>query len=160
MFHRHLIPAWGRLHVDSIDERDAARLLKDVAKGSLDLDMNERVPLPGAAAEVRKWGRRLFSWAMQNGLAHHNPFEQTKTPVRLKPRQRFLDIHEARAVWKAAGKLDYPWREFIQLLMLTGCRLREVGHARWSWVNLVEMRIAIPADAYGRDGADKRQWPK
>jgi len=147
-FRRHLVPAWGRLPVDSIDERDAARLINEIAKGYPDPETNKLVPLPGAAAEVRKWGRRLFSWAIQNGLAHENPFEQTKTPVRLKPRQRFLDIHEARAVWKAASERDYPWRELIQMLMLTGCRLREIGHARWSWINLPEMRISIPADAY------------
>jgi integrase len=148
VFRRHLVPAWGRLPMDTIDERDAARLLNQVAKGGLDPDTNKHVPRPGAASEVLKWGRRLFSWAVQSGMAHSNPFERTKPAVRLKPRQRFLDIHEARAVWKAAGELDYPWRELVQLLMLTGCRLREVGHSRWSWVNLTEMRIAIPADAY------------
>lgn len=147
-FHRHIVPAWGPRPIKSIDEREAALLLSEVAKGAFDLKTKKRVPKPGAAGEVRKWGRRLFSWAIENGYTDRNPFENSKVPGRLKARQRFLDMHEARAVWAATFELEYPWRELVQLLMLTACRVREIAHARRPWVNITERRINIPANAY------------
>ena len=144
----HVVPAWGSLPVDSVDNREAARLLAEVARGKADEKTGKLVPRPGAAGEVRKWGSLLFSWAIRNGLASANPFERTKNPAKLKPRQRFLDMQEARAVWQAASSLDHPWRELIQLLLLTACRLREIAHARWSWINAAEHRIVIPPEAY------------
>jgi len=144
----HIIPAWGKLPVGAVDEREVARLLTEVAKGEVDPETGKRVPKPGAAGEVRKWGSLLYSWANRSGLAEHNPFLKSRNPIRLKPRQRFLDMDEARAVWKAAGELDRPWRELIQLLLLTGCRSREIGRARWSWISETDQRMVIPADVY------------
>ena len=144
----HILPAWGRMPVNSIDTRDAARLLSNVACGREGNGEEERVPRPGAAMEVRKWGSLLFSWAIRSGLTNTNPFAQTRCPAKAKPRQRFLDMAEARAVWLATGELEHPWRELFQLLLLTGCRLREIAHARWLWVNTEEARLMIPASVY------------
>ena len=144
----HVVPAWGRLPTDTIDGREAARLLSEVARGKVDAKTGKRVPRPGAAGEVRKWGSLLFAWAERNGLANANPFAKTKNPAKLKPRQRFLDMSEARAVWQAAGELDHPWRELVQLLMLSACRLREIAHARWAWTNEADQRLVVPAEAY------------
>ncbi len=145
---RHLVPAWGKLPVDSIDGREAARLLSEVARGPLDEETGKHTPRPGAAGEVRKWGSLLFSWAVRNGLASANPFEKTKNPAKLRPRQRFFDMAEARAIWRAALSLEHPWRELILLLLLTACRLREIAHARWSWIDVDELRIVIPPEEY------------
>ncbi len=144
----HVVSAWDSLPVDSIDSREAARLLSEVARGKVDEETGKHIPRPGAAGEVRKWGSLLFSWAVRSGLASANPFEKTKNPAKLKPRQRFLDMEEAQAVWLAACSLNYPWQELIQLLLLSACRLREMAHARWTWINEAERRMVIPADAY------------
>jgi len=144
----YIIPEWGQLPVDSIDERDVAHLLSKVAKGKPDSETGKLVPRPGAAAETRKWGSILYAWAVRSGYAAHNPFEKAKNPVRSKPRQRFLDIGEARAVWKATAELISPWCELLQLLLLTGCRHREIAHARWAWIDLSEARMVVPASMY------------
>jgi len=144
----HLVPVWGTRPVDSIDGREAATLLSDVARGPLNEKTGKRIPRPGAAGEVRKWGSLLFSWAARSGLANANPFEKTKNPAKLKPRQRFFDMAEARAVWRAASQLEHPWRELIQLLLLSACRLREIAHARWSWIDESELRIVVPPEEY------------
>lgn len=144
----HVVPIWGRLPVDAIDNREASRLLGDVARGHIDQKSGMRVPRPGAAGEVRKWGSLLYSWAVRGGNASANPFEKTRNPVKLKPRQRFLDIAETRAVWQAASELQHPWRELFQLLILSACRLREIAHARWSWINFAERRLVVPPEAY------------
>jgi len=147
-FNRYIVPAWGKLHADAVDGREAARLLSEVALGQLDPNLGTRVARPGAAAEARKWGSLLYSWAVRNGRAAANPFSQTHAPIKSKPRQRFLDMAEARAVWQAATRLDHPWRELLQLLMLSACRLREIAHAHWSWLDSRNARMVIPHTVY------------
>lgn len=144
----HILPHWGKLPVDAIDEREVARVLSEIAKGDIDPKTGKRVPRPGAAAETRKWGRSLCSWAIANRRASRNPFAPVQSPVKQKARQRFLDLEEARAVWQASAQLDRPWREIVQLLMLTGCRHREIAHAKWQWVSEKEARMVIPAEMY------------
>lgn len=151
MLYRHIVPEWGRYPSSIIQERDVAVLLDKVAKGEIDPKTDKRVPKPGAAVETRKWGTALFAWAVRTGHAHQNPFEKSKNPVRPKPRQRFLEIREARAVWRAAFDLDRPWRDIIQLLMLTGCRHREIAHARWMWLDRASARLVVPASEYKTD---------
>jgi hypothetical protein len=40
----HIVPAWGRQPVDSIDGRDAAQLLSEVARGKMDEKTGKHVP--------------------------------------------------------------------------------------------------------------------
>ena len=42
-----------------------------------------------------------------------------------------LTTDEARRVYAAAGRLEYPARHFIRLLMLTGARRAEIAGLRW-----------------------------
>lgn len=37
----------------------------------------------------------------------------------------------------------YPWRELFQLLLLTVRFMRELAHARWSWINSIEKRLVM-----------------
>ena len=144
----HVVSAWGRLPVDSIDSAEAARILRSVARGPADPETGANSPRPGAAGEVRKWGSILFAWAVRNGSATTNPFAQTRNPTRLKARQRFLDMAEARALWRATDLLENPWRDLVRVLLLTGCRLREIAHVRWRWIDLPGARIVVPAEVY------------
>lgn len=146
--YRHIVSEWGSLPVDSIDSAEAARLLRSVARGPVDPDTGANTPRPGAAGEVRKWGSLLFSWAMRNGAAQANPFAQTRNPSKTKPRQRFLDMAEARALWRATRALENPWRDLIHVLLLTACRLREIAQVRWRWIDLPGSRIVVPAENY------------
>lgn len=144
----HMVPVWGNRPVHTIEGREAAQLLAEVARGKIDPKTKQRVPRIGAAAELRKWGSSLFAWAISNGWARSNPFEKTRSPGKAKPRQRFLTMDEAWAVWQATDELPYPWRDLFMLLLLTACRMREMAHARWSWVTLAERRLVIPPERY------------
>jgi integrase len=46
-------------------------------------------------------------------------------------RQRILNEHELRALWRASERTGYPFGPMIQTLMLTALRLREVAEANW-----------------------------
>jgi integrase len=43
-----------------------------------------------------------------------------------------LDDDELRALWRAAGRVGYPFGSLVQWIILTGCRLTEGSEASWS----------------------------
>lgn len=60
--------------------------------------------------------------------------------------EELVRLREALVRWEADGPLSLRWRfaQLIRLLLLTGCRLREILHARWSWVDWAGGRLIIP----------------
>ena len=68
-------------------------------------------------------------------------------------RQRVLGDREMRALWFAAGKLGYPYRDVFRLLALTGQRKSEVAEARWREFDLDKRVWAIPAERMKGDAA-------
>jgi integrase len=66
-------------------------------------------------------------------------------------RERYLSADElirlraALLRWEAPG-VGVRWRfaQLMRLLLLTGCRLREILHARWEWVDWAGSRLIIP----------------
>src|SRR5207342_2248098 len=71
---------------------------------------------------------KLFNYAVKAQLCTDNPARLTENPVDPKSRQRKrkLDDRELALVWKAAGKIGYPFGSAVQLLVLTGARRNEV----------------------------------
>src|SRR5262249_35997889 len=75
----------------------------------------------------------FFGWCFRQGLIEKDP---TLGLERLKPRKRtrVLSAAEIKAVWGATGSgSDYD--QIVRLLLLTGCRLKEIGALRWSEVS-------------------------
>lgn len=103
---------------------------------------------PGAAIEVRKWVRAMFQFGAASGLIGANPFADVRNRDKVRPRERWLDMTEVRAVWRAAGRMYYPWSALFRLLLLTGSRRNEWAGARWNWVDPGAMRLEIPAGEY------------
>lgn len=145
-FDKHFIPAWGDRPAGKITSRDAASVIAAAIKGNVGGEPGPK-PLYGAGSEVRKWGSMLFAWALRQRRVKQNPFDGVAGP-RLRPRQRFLTMPEARAVWNAAEELPCPWRHAIQLLMLTACREGEICRARKAWLDRDEATLHIPATHY------------
>src|SRR5262249_35728711 len=144
--HKYFVPAWGHRPAGKITEREAAALIAHAVKG----EPSEGKPIAlkyGAGAEVRKWGSMLFGWALTQRRVKTNPFRNVRGP-KIKPRQRFLTIAEARAVWTAAGALPSPWQEAVRLLMLTACREREICGAKRQWLDSHEGALLIPPTYY------------
>jgi integrase len=65
-----------------------------------------------------------------------------------KPRQRVLNDDELRALLKATEILGYPIGECVRLILLTGCRLREIGEARWSEIDFAARLLIIPPERF------------
>ncbi|MGO8922183.1 MAG: tyrosine-type recombinase/integrase, partial [Xanthobacteraceae bacterium] len=83
------------------------------------------------AVRARAWISAFFSWAMQMGYAVAiNPVVGTVQPKE-SARDRVLSDVELAAVWNACGGNSEHDR-IVRLLILTGCRRKEIGGMRWS----------------------------
>ncbi|MGG5809155.1 tyrosine-type recombinase/integrase [Falsiroseomonas sp. CW058] len=155
---RHVRPAWGHRPVAEVTRGDLLKLLDDVrqprpvevrtrGRGTFTVDRGGA----GAAAEVRKWVRAMFQYAVEAEMRPDNPFAGVRNRDRARPRDRVLSMEELRAVWTAACATPYPWGPFYQLLILTGCRRGEWATARWLWLDEAWSALEIPAEHYKTD---------
>jgi integrase len=137
-----LVAAWGDKHIGEITRRDVVRLVEHI---------NDR-PAPIYAALVFSHARSLFNWAINRGIygLEHSPCDRVKVgdlvSRRKQPRQRTLSDDELRCLWKATGRLGYPWRQMFRLLLLTGTRKMETAGARWREFDLDSAKVwSVPA---------------
>jgi integrase len=118
--------------IASIDQRAVAARLSDITdtKGAM------------SANRMRGALSALFTWAMKEGLATHNPVISTNKHTE-RSRDRVLADDELAAIWRACRDDDYG--QIIKLLMLTGQRLTEISELRWSEIDLDKGLIELPA---------------
>jgi integrase len=122
-----LVAAWGTRPIGEITRRDVVRLVEAIDDRGA----------PIYAALVFSHARSLFNWAINRcsyGL-EHSPCDRVKVgdlvSRRKQPRQRVLSDDELRCLWKATGRMGYPWRQMFRLILLTGTRKTEAAAARW-----------------------------
>jgi integrase len=86
----------------------------------------------------------LFTWAMKQGQATHNPVIGTENPITAS-RDRVLKDTELAAIWRACGDDDFG--KIVRLLICTGCRREEIGGLRWRpEINLDDATITLPKE--------------
>ncbi|MGO9996170.1 MAG: tyrosine-type recombinase/integrase [Acetobacteraceae bacterium] len=150
----HVGGAWNTRPVVSITRTDLVLLLEKVRiQFEVQLRHGDRVERrkrggPGAAAEVRKWTRAMFQFAVEVGLRPDNPFSDVKNRDKQRSRDRVLSMAELVAVWEAAGPMNYPWGPYYRLILLTGDRRGEWAEAQWDWLDGERGRLEIPAAQY------------
>lgn len=139
-FNRVILPKLGKLLITDPDIGDiaVARVVKPIAKeGHIAFSRN-----------VFALIHSMFAWAVGQrvyGLTK-NPFEGLsidKICGEIAPRQRVLSDAELLAVWQAADALGGIFGSFVQLLLLTGQRLREVSDLRWDEVDFDKGLLTI-----------------
>lgn len=137
----HLLPRFGKIKVDRITTPMVQEFYD--RSGRRPVVRAAVVQLARAIRMSEKWG-----W-----------WEDTKVPrpclgVELDPRverERYLTtdelvrLREALLRWETDGTgLQWRFAQMIRLLLLTGCRLREINHARWTWIDWTGCRLIIP----------------
>ena len=159
LLRRHVEPCWGDRALTSLAPADLIELLERVrlpAGAMVTASGQEHSYVavrggPGAAVEVRKWVRAMFQYGAAIGLLPANPFRGVRNRDRQRPRDRVLSMNEIVAVWRAAGRMYYPWSTLFRLLLLTGDRRSEWAEAQESWLDAGMTRLEIPAEAYKSD---------
>jgi integrase len=75
-----------------------------------------------------------------------SPCTLVSPPAPERSRDRVLDDHELRMVWRAADAEGWPFGPLIKLLLLTGQRVSEVGEMRWDEINKDQRLWTLPAE--------------
>ena len=69
----------------------------------------------------------MFQYGVAIGALPGNPFREVRNRDRVRPRDRVLSMEEIGAIWRAAGRMYYPWSPLFRLLLLTARSTQRVG---------------------------------
>jgi integrase len=130
-FNHDIKPAWeGRLVAD-INRRDCRAVINAIADRGAET-MSRR---------TQAYLRSFFEWAVKNDHITVNPMKDLPKRGEETEREHVLTDDELAQVWHAAVKRGYPFGHAIQLLILTGARLSEIGDLKWREVKGDELVI-------------------
>ena len=132
---REIIPVWqGRLVTD-IKKKDIHALLDPIEARA-----------PAMANCTFAVVRQFFSWCLERGIIETTPCTGIRSPALQTPRDRVLSDDEIKTLWHATGKLSWPFRDPIRLLLLTGARLNEVAGMTWDELDLDARLWRLPKE--------------
>jgi hypothetical protein len=140
VFNKYIYPKLGARQIDDIKRSDITRLLDKIE------DENGPVMADHVLAMLRK----LMNWHAGRGDDFRSPI--VKGMARTKPseraRERILEDHELRAIWKAAGAFPGPYGHLVRFLLLTATRLREASEMARGEVSADGAEWTVPADRH------------
>jgi integrase len=119
----YVLPKWRDVELTHIRRADVRDLIDGI----------EGVVAPGRALAII---RTLFRHAMARDWVDSSPAEAVPNPSRDIPRDRYLDMKELAAVYKATDLLGYPFTGFIKMMILTAQRRTEVASMQWAAIDL------------------------
>jgi integrase len=128
------VVAIGDKPVCDITDADIRKLVDTLADSRLRTWRGESMaPASSEANNVLAQLGTLFRWAVKQNLVDSNPTAKIEAPFdSRRERDRVLSDPELVAVWQACEQTGWPFGKIIQLLLLTGQRVGEVGGLPWS----------------------------
>jgi integrase len=129
---RNLAPL-HRLHIKKIDRR---RVADELARLTIESGATQ-------SNRTRASLSKFLNWCIGEGYADVNVALQTNKNEEVA-RDRVLDDSELKTVWNALPNGGDDYGDIIRLLVLTGCRLREISELRWSETDLDKAIITLP----------------
>jgi len=111
-------PAWGNRAASEITKFDASSLLRKVVeRGS-----------PGQAQNVLESSRKMFNWAIDQGMLENNPFNGVKRAAPKNKKDRVLSEKEIVTFWQDLdhSNMSDEIRRALKLTLITAQRPGEV----------------------------------
>ncbi len=140
----HLLPRFGKLHLDQLDQTQVMDwLASKVAAGYAQATVNRwQVILSHMMRMAKRWGLPG---------ADRNPLEGVKQKECNNAIERFLTPAETGRLKEAVVRsVNTQLKHIVALLLLTGCRKRELLDARWEQIDLGRKVWRIPMTKTGR----------
>ena len=152
----HIVPRLGEVIADLLT-RDQLREAAKKVMVKQPRGQGPRARLRGGTEAARTMIavlRQMISWGSDEGKIRRkdNPASHMERNLpKKKRRERVLSLEEARAAWRAAGDLGYPFGPAYQLILLTGNRRGEWSTCLESYLDLDQALQIIPAGSYKSD---------
>lgn len=143
----HDLKPWKNRKARDITRKDAAKLLDDIVKRGAPVQANRTLALI----------RRIFNWAIEEGILEVNPCHRMKPRALEKASERALSDDELKKVWAAIEQLPSTEpehqataetaRDILKLMLLTAQRGGEVKSMAWRDVDLEAGWWSIPSSS-------------
>lgn len=128
-----LVPLWRDMPIGELTKRDIVRAMDTIA--------DQRGPV--AANRTLAVLQTALNWAVHRDIIAASPAAGIRdNPER--PRQRTLDDHELRRVWRSFDALGEPFGPWGKILLLTAQRRDEVSRMRWQDLDLDNALWRLP----------------
>jgi integrase len=118
---KDVLPVIGKAKAAAIKRDDIARITQRMVGRGVTI----------GASRTFEIVRKMFSWALANGLIEQNPCVGMEKPFKTRKRERVLSHAEIRTVWDALGddktSISRDGRDVLKLCLITGQRLGEVA---------------------------------
>jgi integrase len=141
---RHILPRWGRTRLTDIDGRAVGQWLAAKREEGL---------APATVIKIKAIFGRSFQLGLQWNVpgCEKNPVRGVQSKPLNNARSRFLSAEEATRLRAAtAASRNTQLGPIVDLLLHTGCRLRELLDARWENVDIGRRTWFIPTSKTGR----------
>ena len=140
----HILPRFGKLHLDQLDQSEIVDWLSGKVKTGY------------AQATVNRWQvilshmlRLAGEWGVAG--AERNPMKGAKLKEPNNKKERFLSAEEIGRLRAAVEESPNPMlAPIVTLLLLTGCRKRELLDAKWDEFDLERKSWRIPMSKSGK----------
>lgn len=156
----YAVPVLGDKPITEISKSDVSDLLEHVLKHGAPNPKKKKETETGRtfgvqANRLHAHLRGLFGWAFDKDLIQIMPMP-LKKPAKETPRARVLSDDELAKVIEVVNALDWPNGPFYKTLALTGARLGEVQHMKWSDLDLGEHPVWTINAADNKTGEGQR----
>lgn len=143
---KDLLPFWRDRPVTAITHKDIRKLIEGIVDRGA----------PRQAHTVLTHTKVFFSWVVERGIygVELSPAAAIKPKILIgekNVRQRVLTDNEIAAFWRATGRMSYPAGPMLRMLLLTGQRKNEIGHARWREFDLAAKLLTVPPERFKSD---------
>ncbi len=136
ILNRDIRPAWGRRLVSTIDRRDVVGLLNGIVDRGA----------PVGANRTRSLLRKMFQWAVRQGIIESSPAAETDRPGgKETPRERVLSDSEVAEIWRASEKMPAPYGPLVRFMLMTGQRRGECAGLARAELDLSSKLWTLPA---------------
>ncbi|WFU55709.1 site-specific integrase [Bradyrhizobium pachyrhizi] len=123
-----LADRWNKRPIAEIDGHDIHGLIDETRRsGAPGLARRSDGPTEARARAMLSCLSRMFSWLLQHRRIDLNPCSGVHRPDAPKARDRVLTQAEIVKFWAAANAERVEFGAPLKLLLLTGCRLKEVS---------------------------------
>ena len=119
MLVKDVLPIIGRSKAAAVTRRDIGRITDRMTGRGVTI----------GASRTFEIVRKMFGWAVEQGLIEQNPCVGMKKPFQTRKRERVLSSDEIRAVWNglADASISRDGQQVLKLCLITGQRLGEVA---------------------------------
>jgi integrase len=140
----HIVPRWGRYRLNDIASQAVERWLADKRAEGL---------APATVLKIKMIFQRSFELGSRWGIigCEKNPVRAVRSKPVNNARERYLTADETVRLREAtSASKNKQLASIVDLLLYTGCRLRELLDARWENIDVNRQSWFIPTSKTGK----------